>query len=109
MHLLRGLRGDETLQRLPELRRRLCAAPDQANAGMATGRVHDEAGTVGQAGASEVQPGGRRGALRADTRGAAGEAVDSHHVIARSPCDEAIQTAAAERLWNYARNDRECG
>jgi hypothetical protein len=32
MHVLCGLRGDETLQRLPELRRRFCAAPDQAHA-----------------------------------------------------------------------------
>src|SRR3954465_11693878 len=99
MHVLRRLRGDEALQRLPELRRRFCAATDQANAAMATGRVHEQPGAVGQAGASEVQPGGRRGALRAGQGCTAGEAVNSLHVIARSPCDEAIQTASAERFW----------
>src|SRR4051812_2084970 len=75
MHLLCGLRGDETLERLPELRRRFCAAPDKANAAMATGRVHEQPGAVGQAGASEVQPGGRRGALREGQGCRAGEAV----------------------------------
>src|SRR3954454_18648000 len=99
MHVLCGLRGDETLQRLAELRRRFCATPDQANAAMATGRVHDQPGAVGQAGASEVQPGGRRGALRSGQGCTAREAVNSLHVIARTPCDEAIQTAAAERPW----------
>ncbi|MEY9432555.1 hypothetical protein ABH975_007870 [Bradyrhizobium ottawaense] len=39
------------------------------------GRVHEQAGAIGQADASEIQRRGRRGALRADTGRAAGEAV----------------------------------
>ena len=69
-------------QCLPELRRRLCAAPDPARAGMAAGRVRDQAGAVRQAGAFEVQPRGCRRALRADQGYAAGEAVSALHVIA---------------------------
>jgi hypothetical protein len=49
--------------------------------------------------------------LREDTRRAAREAVGSLHVIARSPCDEAIQTPQRKDsgLLRYARNDGVCG
>ena len=64
MHVLRGLRGEQAAQCLPELRRRLCAAADPARDGAAAGRVRHQAAAVGQARASEIQPRGRRRALR---------------------------------------------
>src|SRR5206468_9571205 len=100
MHILRGLRRDETVQRLPQLRRRLCPAPDPPRTGMAAGRVHDQADTVGPARASEVQPRGRGRALRTDTRRVAGGELNClHTIIARSPCDEAIHAVVAEGFW----------
>ena len=42
MHLLRGLRRDQTVQCLPELRRRLCLAADQAG----TVRLDETGGEV---------------------------------------------------------------
>src|ERR1700694_3299713 len=99
MHVLCGLRRDEALQRLPELRRRFCTTPDPPDAGMAAGCVHDQAGTVGQAGASEGKPGGCRGAFREDQGRGAGETIGSlHAVIARSPCDEAIQKSLRGKI-----------
>src|SRR5581483_52368 len=56
MHVLRGLRGKQAIQRLPELRRRFRAAADPPVEGVAAWRVRDQARAVGQAGASEVQP-----------------------------------------------------
>src|SRR5205809_3293496 len=40
--LLRRLRGNKAVQRLPELRRRLCPAADPSSPRMATGRLRDE-------------------------------------------------------------------
>src|SRR6188508_1740364 len=55
MHVLRRLRGDETRQCLPELRRRFRAAADPPVKGMAQWRVRDKTSAIGQARASEVQ------------------------------------------------------
>src|ERR1700761_9110025 len=84
MYLLRGLRRDQAVQRLPELRGRLRAAADPTREGVAAGRVRCEAGAIRQAGASELQPRGRRGALRASEGREAGGAVAINFVIARS-------------------------
>src|ERR1700750_1445421 len=54
MHLLRRLRRNQTVQRLPELRRRLCAAPDPTHARMARRRVRRQAGAIGRAGTFEI-------------------------------------------------------
>src|SRR5689334_20668470 len=75
MHLLRGLRGDEAAQCLPELRRRLRAPADQAIEGMAIGRVRGQASTLGQAREAEIFTGRRRRTLRAAEGCAAGTAV----------------------------------
>src|SRR6516164_10760305 len=54
MHLLRRLRRDQACQCLPELRRRLRAAPDPPCARMAGWRMRRQASAVGQARAFEI-------------------------------------------------------
>src|SRR5467141_357367 len=55
MHVLRGLRREQTAQCVPELRRRFCRAADPPGEGMAAGIVGREAPAIGQAGASVLQ------------------------------------------------------
>src|SRR5262245_12394160 len=75
MHVLCGLRRDQTVQRLPELRRRLRPAPDPARTRMAAGRMRGKQPAVGQARASEIQRRGCRGACGTDTGDTPGAAV----------------------------------
>src|ERR1700751_4925659 len=79
MHLLRRLRGDKALQRLPELRRRIFAAADPPSTRMASGSLRGQAGAVGQAGASEISARRHRRALRADQEYSAARAVGYPH------------------------------
>src|SRR5438445_182577 len=104
MHVLCGVRRDEAVERLPELRRRFCATPDPADAAMAAGRLRDGTPAVGQACAPEVQPGGRRRALRGDQGRGAGEALGlvgwakrSVPTMANHDCGRVVGTAP-ERL-----------
>src|SRR5882724_10653756 len=63
MHVLRGLRREQTAQCVPELRRRFRAASDPTRDGVAAGTVGCEAAAVGQARASVLQPRRYRGAF----------------------------------------------
>ena len=56
MHVLRGLRRDQAVQRLPELRRRLCAAADPPGRGMASRPLRRQASRLGQARSPVAQP-----------------------------------------------------
>jgi len=76
MHLLCGLRGRETRQRLPELRRRFCAAADPAIAGMAAGRMERKTAAIRQARSPQICARRCNGALRATQRHSAGAALD---------------------------------
>src|SRR4051794_35869281 len=92
MHVLRGLRGDQAAQCLPELRRRVCAAADPACDRTAAPRVRDEAAAVGQARAFEIQRGRCPGALRAAAGHPTAGAVTYPRHCERS---EAIHTSLA--------------
>src|ERR1700753_2510422 len=100
MHLLRGLRRDQTWECLPELRRGFCAAPDPADYTMAARRVRHQASAVGQARAPQIQRGGYRGAFGENQKYFAGAAIEiltarSSNVIA----SESKQSrAAAQKL-----------
>src|ERR1700761_3962082 len=96
MHLLRGLRRVKTAECLPELRRRLCAAPDPAGKGMAGRRVRDQARAVGQARAPEIFTRGYRGALCTGEGYSAGGAVGPSSVIASAAKQSTYPLAA---LW----------
>src|SRR5258706_15772305 len=55
VHILRGLRREQTRQRLPKLRRWFCPAADPARQGVGGGVICCEAATVGQARAYFLQ------------------------------------------------------
>src|SRR6476620_7298614 len=82
MHVLHGLRRKQAAQRLPELRRRLCAAADPPLEGMAAGRMRCQACAVGQARASEVFAGRCRRAFGAAEGYCARTAIVAYLVIA---------------------------
>src|SRR6185437_8943889 len=106
MHLLRGLRGDQAIQCLPELRRRLCASADQAFEGVATGRERGQASALGQAREAEIFAGGCRGAFGAGKGcSAAGEVTSSPSFRdgALAPDPESRDSGFALRA---PRNDR---
>src|ERR1700722_14796727 len=98
MHVLRGLRGEQARQRLPELRRRFRGAPDPARERMAAGRMRHQARAVGQARTSEICDGRHRSALRAAEGCAAGRAIVIYPVIARSEATKQ-PTVSAETVW----------
>src|SRR5262245_62077352 len=66
MHVLRRLRGEGAVQRLPELRRRLCAKTDPAGDRMAPGSFGGQTSAFEPARAALLQPRGDRRALRPD-------------------------------------------
>src|SRR5580704_9844685 len=69
------MRRDRTAQCLPELRRRLRAAPDPAEDGMAPRRVACEAAAIGEARAFEIRPRRIAGSHRPHPRYQAGGAI----------------------------------
>ena len=75
MHLLRRLRRNKTLQRLPQLRRRLCAATDQPIEAMAAGRLRRESTAIGKARVPEIRARRDRRTCGADQRRSAGGQV----------------------------------
>src|SRR5262249_25877387 len=94
MHLLCRLRGDKTRQRLPELRRRLCATPDPPRSGMARRCVHGKTSAIGQARASEVQSRRHRRALGAPEKRGAAESIEPPPTLRAKRSNPAFFVAA---------------
>jgi hypothetical protein len=76
MHVLCGLRREQALQCLPELRRRFCAAPDPAGDPTAARRFGATTSAIGQTRASQIQSGRCCRAVGEAARYSAGAAVN---------------------------------
>jgi hypothetical protein len=88
VHVLRGLRRGQAAQCLPELRRRIRAAPDPARAGMAARIISCEAAAIGPAGPPVLWPRRCRRAFGADQGYSAAGALSFRHRHSRMVKDQ---------------------